>query len=103
MRRFEYNLDSYFAICVFLCYFSNNFNFSSENEGTNFEGSIDNIGSINGSFEKSANNNVVFKIDVQDTSYNFKLNETYKDGLLEEGKAELKTTNLSYNKIYTHR
>ena len=73
----------------------NNFNFSSENEGTNFEGSIDNIGSIKGSFEKSANTNVVFKIDVQDTSYNFKLNETYKDGLLEEGKAELKTTNLS--------
>jgi hypothetical protein len=74
----------------------NNFNFSSGNEGTNFEGSIDNIGSIKGSFEKSANNNnVVFKIDVQDTSYNFKLNETYKDGLLEEGKAELKTTNLS--------
>ncbi len=71
-----------------------NFSFSSSNEGTNFKGVIDNIGRVNGSFEKSADN-VVFKMDVQDKSYDFKLNETYKNGVLEAGKAELKTTNLS--------
>ncbi len=71
-----------------------NFNFSSGNKGTNFDGVIDNVGRINGSFENSADN-VVFKMDVQDTSYDFKLNEIYKNGVFEGGSAELKTTNLS--------
>ena len=72
-----------------------NLNFSSGNKGANFEGVIDNVGHINGSFENSADNAVIFKLDVQDTSYDFKLNEIYKNGVFEGGDAELKTTNLS--------
>ncbi len=71
-----------------------NFNFSSESKIANFEGVIDNVGRINGSFENSADN-VIFKMDVQDTSYDFKLNEIYKNGVFEGGSAELKTTSLS--------
>lgn len=70
------------------------FNFSSGNEGAKFEGVVDNVGRVNGSFENSADN-VIFKMDVQDANYNFKLNETYKNGVFEGGSAELKTTSLS--------
>lgn len=70
-----------------------NFKLSGQDKVTNFEGTIDNLGLVNGSFEKSEDT-VIFKLDVQDKTYNFKLNETYENALFKVGTAELKTTDL---------
>lgn len=67
--------------------------FANQNGNTIFSGNISNIGSVSGNL-KNSNDSVLFDLNVKDKSYEFHLEEVYKNNVLQNGKAELITTNL---------
>lgn len=75
------------------------FIFASNSNKTSFSGKIDNIGKLEGDFIKSGKD-IKFNLIVVDDLYSLNLVEHYTNAVLQGGKAEIKTTNLS-NKIAT--
>lgn len=70
------------------------FIFAGKDGLTEFSGSVDYLGTLNGSFVKSGDE-VLFTLKIQDKTYTFDLEEKYKNNDLEQGKAIIKTSNLS--------
>lgn len=71
-----------------------NFVFASNSNKTSFSGKIDNIGKLEGDFIKSGKD-IKFNLIVVDDLYSLNLAENYTNAVLQEGKAEITTTNLS--------
>lgn len=70
----------------------NNFKFSG-GKNTEFTGTSNLLGDIRGSFLKS-NDLITFTLESTDKKNNFKITEDYKNGILESGKINVKTSNL---------
>lgn len=75
------------------------FIFSSNHNKTSFSGKVDGIGKLEGNFIKSGKD-VKFNLFLVDDLYSLNLVEHYTNAVLQEGKAEITTTNLS-NKMST--
>jgi hypothetical protein len=75
----------------------NNLNFHSSQDNTRFEGFIDAVGAVQGSFTKS-DDIVKFSVDVNEEGEHFHLEEEYKNNLLTSGKVNMRTTKF-INKI----
>lgn len=71
-----------------------NFVFAGNSNKTSFSGKIDNIGKLEGDFIKSEKD-IKFNLIVVDNLYSLNLVENYTNAVLQEGKAEITTTNLS--------
>jgi hypothetical protein len=71
-----------------------NFTFISGDNNTSFAGTMDAVGDLNGSFVTSGDN-VTFKLNVNDQSYNLNVEENYKNNSLESGKFSMETSNLA--------
>lgn len=71
------------------------FVFASDTDKTSFTGVVDDIGKLEGDFVKSGSD-IKFNLFLGDNSYSLKLVENYKDAILQDGKAEIKTANLSH-------
>ena len=71
-----------------------NFVFASSSNKTSFTGKVDDVGKLEGEFMKSGQD-VKFNLYLGDDSYSLNLVENYKNAILQDGKAEIKTANLS--------
>jgi len=72
----------------------NNFVFESTGDHTNFSGKIDDLGSLEGNFVK-LDNDIKLSMLLKDNAYSLNVIENYNNSLLQDGKVEIKTTNLS--------
>lgn len=70
------------------------FVFASSRDRTSFTGKVDDIGKLEGNFVKSGKD-IKFSLFLGDDLYSLNLVENYKDAVLQDGKAEIKTANLS--------
>ena len=71
-----------------------NFTFISGDNNTSFSGIMDAVGNLNGSFVTSGDD-VSFKLNANDQSYNLNIEENYKNNSLEGGKFTMETSNLA--------
>ncbi len=70
------------------------FVFVSGSERTSFSGKIDDLGSLEGDFIKSGED-IKFSLFLEDKFHSLNVTENYKNAVIQDGKVEIKTTNLS--------
>ncbi|MDP5020849.1 MAG: hypothetical protein NWP91_03860, partial [Rickettsiaceae bacterium] len=71
-----------------------NFVFSSRDNNTSFTGTVDTVGDLDGSFITSGDD-VIFKLNVNDQTYNLNIEESYKNNSLEKGSFSMETSGLA--------
>lgn len=74
------------------------FHFDGVTPNTKFTGQIKNLGSIAGSFLYTGNDQVDFDLKIDSKELHAKINESYKNSLLETGRVEIKAKNIG-NKL----